>query len=170
LSLREAAKDSGLASRLNQVLKAGNRARDLVKQILTFSRCSEPEVRPVCFKSVLGEVLRMMRSTMPATIEIKTQVLTDTIVIADPTQLHQIVMNLCSNAGYAMSASGGTLTVALREKHVDTDLARAHSVNPGPYVCLEVGDTGTGISSESLDHIFEPFYLSSIFSVRHYIT
>lgn|GEM_PF-1022781 len=158
LSLREAEKDSGLASRLNQVLKAGNRARDLVKQILTFSRCSEPEVRPVCFKSVLGEVLRMMRSTMPATIEIKTQVLTDTIVIADPTQLHQIVMNLCSNAGYAMSASGGTLTVALREKHVDTDLARAHSVNSGPYVCLEVGDTGTGISSESLDHIFEPFY------------
>ncbi len=158
LSLREESEDSGLASRLNQVLKAGNRARDLVQQILTFSRCSDPAVQPVRFKSVLEEVLRMMRSTMPATIDISTQILTDAIVIADPTQLHQIVMNLCSNAGHAMSDSGGALTVALREKDIDTALARAHSVNPGPYVCLEVGDTGTGISAEGLDHIFEPFY------------
>jgi len=158
LSLREASGDSGLASRLGQVLKAGKRARDLVQQILTFSRRSEPEVSPVRFKSVLGEVLRMMRSTMPSTIEIKTPVLSDAIVMADPTQLHQIIMNLCSNAGHAMSDADGTLTVALREKNVDTALARAHSVSSGPYVCLEVGDTGSGIAPEILDHIFEPFY------------
>lgn len=158
LSLREAAGDSGLAARLKQVLKAGNRARDLVKQILTFSRCSEPEVRPVRFKGVLEEVLLMMRSTMPTTIDIRTQILTDAIVIADPTQLHQIVMNLCSNAGQAMAAVDGTLTVVLREEAVDTTLAREHSVSPGSYVCLEVGDTGMGIPPECLDHIFEPFY------------
>jgi PAS domain S-box-containing protein len=158
LSLREASEDSGLASRLNQVLKAGNRARDLVKQILTFSRCSESDVRPVRFKSVLEEVLLMMRSTLPTTIDIKTQILTDAIVIADPTQLHQIVMNLCSNAGYAMSASDGILTVVLREENVDTDLAREQSVSPGAFACLEIGDTGKGIAPESLDHIFEPFY------------
>jgi CheY-like chemotaxis protein len=99
-----------------------------------------------------------MRSTMPSTIEIKTQVLTDTIVIADPTQLHQIVMNLCSNAGYAMSASDGILTVVLREENVDTDLAREQSVSPGAFACLEIGDTGKGIAPESLEHIFEPFY------------
>ncbi len=158
LSLREASEDSGLASRLKQVLKAGNRARDLVKQILTFSRRSKSEVRPVRFKSVLEEVLLMMRSTLPTTIDIKTQILTDAIVIADPTQLHQIVMNLCSNAGHAMSASDGILTVVLREENVDTDLAREHSVSPGAYACLEIGDTGKGIAPESLDHIFEPFY------------
>jgi PAS domain S-box-containing protein len=158
LSLREASGDSGLAARLNQVLKAGNRARDLVQQILTFSRCGDPEVRPIRFKSVLEEVLLLMRSTTPATIDIKTRVHTDAIVMADPTQLHQIVMNLCSNAGHAMSASGGTLTVTLQEKNVGLDRARAHSVSPGPYVCLEVKDTGTGISAENLDHIFEPFY------------
>jgi len=159
LSLREASEDSGLASRLNQVLKAGNRARDLVKQILAFSRCSESEVlRPVRFKSVLEEVLLMMRSTLPTTIDIKTQILTDAIVIADPTQLHQIVMNLCSNAGHAMSASDGILTVMLREENVDTGLAREQSVSPGAYACLEISDTGKGIAPESLDHIFEPFY------------
>jgi CheY-like chemotaxis protein len=109
-------------------------------------------------KSVLEEGLGMMRSTMPATIDIRTQVLANSIVIADPTQLHQIVMNLCANADYAMSASGGTLKVVLREEKVDAGLARAHSVSPGMYACLEVVDTGTGIPPESLDHIFEPFY------------
>jgi len=99
-----------------------------------------------------------MRSTIPATIDIRTHILANTIVIADPTQLHQIVMNLCANADYAMSASGGTLSVALREEKVDAGLARAHAVSPGMYACLEVVDTGTGIPPESLDHIFEPFY------------
>ncbi len=158
LGLREAPDGSGITARLAQILKSGNRARDLVKQILTFSRYSEPEARPVCFKSVLEEGLGMMRSTMPATIDIRTHVLANSIVIADPTQLHQIVMNLCANADYAMSASGGTLTVVLREEKVDAGLARAHSVSPGIYACLEVVDTGTGIPPESLDHIFEPFY------------
>jgi len=158
LSLRDATDGSTLALRLGQILRSGNRARDLVKQILTFSRCSEPEVRPVHVRSVLEEALRMMRSTIPATIDIRTHILSDAIVIVDPTQLHQIVMNLCANADYAMAASGGTLTVVLREEKVDTGLARAHSVPPGAYVCLEVVDTGMGIPSESLDHIFEPFY------------
>jgi len=158
LSLREASGESILAARLNQVLASGNRARDLVKQILTFSRSSEPEVRPVCLKNVLDEALGMMRSTMPATIDIKIQIQTDAIVSADPTQLHQIIMNLCSNANYAMATTGGTLSVVLREENVDMGLARAHAVSPGAYLCLEVVDTGMGISQESLDHIFEPFY------------
>jgi PAS domain S-box-containing protein len=157
LGLREGP-GGGITARLAQILKSGNRARDLVKQILTFSRYSEPEARPVCLKSVLEEGLGMMRSTLPATIDIRTQVLANSIVIADPTQLHQIVMNLCANADYAMSASGGTLKVVLREEKVDAGLARAHSVSPGMYACLEVVDTGTGIPPESLDHIFEPFY------------
>jgi PAS domain S-box-containing protein len=158
LGLREASGGSVAAARLRQILKSGNRARDLVKQILTFSRSSEPESRPVCCRSVIEEALDMMRSTIPATIDIRTHVLSDTIVIADPTQLHQIVMNLCANADYAMSASGGTLSVVLREEKVDAGLARAHAVSPGMYACIEVVDTGTGIPSESLDHIFEPFY------------
>lgn len=158
LGLREAPGGSVAPARLRQILKSGNRARDLVKQILTFSRSSEPEARPVCFKSVIEEALGMMRSTMPATIDIRTHIVANTIVIADPTQLHQIVMNLCANADYAMSASGGTLSVVLREEKVNAGLARAHAVSPGMYACLEVVDTGTGIPTESLDHIFEPFY------------
>jgi PAS domain S-box-containing protein len=144
---------------LKRVLEAGERARSLVKQILAFSRQGEMEPKPVQVKLIVKEVLKLLRASLPATIEIDQQIQSDGAVMADPTQIHQVMMNLGTNAGYAMGQKGGRLTVRLEEISLDEAFTRLHTgMRPGPYLKLTVSDTGQGIASENLTRIFDPFF------------
>ena len=145
---------------LQHILTAGRRARDLVQQILTFCRQHNPRRQPVQLHLLVKEALKMLRASLPATIAIESHIETASgTVIADPTQMHQILVNLCTNAEYAMRETGGTLDVSLATVEVDTLFATAHPpLRPGPHVQLTVRDTGHGMPQEVLEHIFEPFF------------
>jgi PAS domain S-box-containing protein len=144
---------------LDEVLKAGKRAKELVNQILAFSRQTMPECKPVALKSIIAEAAKLLRSSLPATIDIRLNLDSDSLVMADPSQLHQVVMNLCTNAAHAMREKGGLLELTLRDEALDDEAAGCFSgLKPGRYLKLMVSDTGHGISEEILDHIFDPFY------------
>jgi len=143
------------------VIKAGLRARDLVQQILLFSRQVDHEVKAVQPHLIVKEALKLLRSSIPVTIEIKQFVQSDCgSVLADPTQLHQIIMNLCTNAYYAMRASGGVLGVNLVKIEVTEDDISFSNMqfDPGCYVKLEISDTGHGMDSITLENIFTPYF------------
>ncbi|MDY6950754.1 MAG: PAS domain S-box protein [Thermodesulfobacteriota bacterium] len=160
LALDDAPKGSPLDNNLQQIFQAGRRAKDLVNQILTFSRQGDEERRPVQMAPLINEALKLLRSSLPATVDIREQIETDLDnVLADPTQIHQIVMNLCANASHAMRKNGGILEVNLRQVEVDPDSIAEHSgITPGPYVRLTVSDTGHGMPRETLERIFEPYF------------
>jgi PAS domain S-box-containing protein len=143
-----------------EVLTAGWRARDLVQQILAFSRRTTAGREPVQLHLVVHEVLRLLRASLPSTIDIRCAVAEDTgSVLADTTQMHQILMNLCANAEYAMRTTGGILEVRLRASAVDATGRAPHpTLPPGRYVHLAVHDTGTGMSPDVLERVFEPFF------------
>jgi PAS domain S-box-containing protein len=146
---------------LKEVLNAGRRARDLVKQILDFSRKSEQERIPIQIGPVVKEALKLLRSSLPTTIEIREHIEGDTAIVeADPTQIHQILMNLCANASHAMSGEEGILEVAIGNVEVgSSDSALGYSdIPPGNYLRLTVSDTGKGMTPEILERIFEPYY------------
>jgi len=148
------------SSEIFEVLKAADRAKDLVQQILTFSRHAKQELRPLKFQLVVKEVLKLLRATIPTTIEIRQDVNADCMpVSADPTQVHQVIMNLCTNAYHAMRDGGGVLSVTLNQKKLsDFDCRNKLALNPGNHVVLEVSDTGHGIRSELLARIFDPYF------------
>ncbi len=161
MSLDMVPKGSLAQLNLEQVLKATNRARDLVRQILLFSRMGEQERQPVTILSSIKEALNLLRASLPATIEIRRIVTAhpDTQLLGDPTQIHQVMLNLCTNAAHAMREKGGTLEIELAEEELsDEDLVSEPDLNPGTYVRLSVRDTGHGIERELLDRIFEPFF------------
>jgi PAS domain S-box-containing protein len=159
LSLGMAPKGEGLEKNLQEVLTAGFRARDLVKQILAFSRQSPQDKKPVQVSLIVKEVLKLLRASLPATIEIRQELRSNGIVLADPTHIHQIMMNLCTNASHAMKETGGILSIALIDERLDGEFAETHGgIDPGRYVKLSVSDTGCGIRKELLDRIFEPFF------------
>ena len=155
----DAAKDSSLERNLKEVLKAGNRARDLVKQILTFSRQTEQELKPVQVRSIIVESLKLLRASLPTTLRIQSNIDCDSAVLADPTQIHQVLMNLCTNAAHAMRESGGLLKVDLSEVVLDTDFRNnSQDISPGSYVKLTVSDTGHGMADSIQERIFDPFF------------
>jgi PAS domain S-box-containing protein len=138
------------------ILLACVRAKDLVQQILTFSRLREQERRLVAVEPVILEALKLLRPTLPATIEIRTEIGSGgTQVLVDPTQLHQVVVNLCTNAAHAMRDHGGVLDVQCRTLRLPEPLARTR---PGRYLQLTVRDTGHGMDPETLDRVFDPFF------------
>jgi signal transduction histidine kinase len=146
---------------LKEVLKAGRRARDLVKQILAFSRKSGQERMPIQIGPIVKEALKLLRSSLPTTIEIRQDIKSDTgIVEADPTQIHQIVMNLCANASHAMREKGGILEVGISNVEVGSwDSESGYlDMTPGNYLRLTVSDTGQGITPEVLERLFEPYF------------
>jgi len=126
IALNDVEKDSLLQQKLKEVLNAGGRARDLVKQILTFSRQAEQELKPVQIKIAVKEALKLIRASLPTTIEIHQNIASDSVVLADLTQIHQVVMNLCTTASHAMQAEGGTLRVILVDAEIDSDFAAGH--------------------------------------------
>jgi signal transduction histidine kinase/DNA-binding response OmpR family regulator len=144
---------------LAEVLKATYRAKGLVQQILAFSRKGEQEMKPMRIQCVVKEALKLLRASIPATIEIQQRIAPDCqAILADPTRIHQIVLNLCTNASHAMEAKGGTLSVLLENTALTEEEAQPHELAPGDYVLLVVSDTGHGMGKEVLDHIFEPYF------------
>jgi PAS domain S-box-containing protein len=145
---------------INQVLKASFRAKDLVKQILTFSRQMEGQKNPMNPAVIVKEAINLLRSSLPTTIIINQDIAADVgMVLADPIHIHQIVMNLCTNAFHAMEAKGGTLTISLCNTILSQDdLATEAGLQPGTFVQLSITDTGEGILPEIRERIFDPFF------------
>ena len=160
LALREVTPSGPAAQCLQEVLTAGRRAQSLVLQILTFSRASEPERVPVQLRLIVKEALKLLRASLPTTIDIRQDIdHDDGTVLADPTQMHQVLMNLCANAEYAMRDTGGVLEVRLDTVELDTSAVAYHAeLAPGSYVRLTIGDTGHGILPEVASRVFEPFF------------
>jgi signal transduction histidine kinase/CheY-like chemotaxis protein len=152
--------DSRLAENLDEIIQAGLRAKDLVKQILAFSRQAEVDRIQIQPSTILKESIKLLRSSMPATIEIHENVDPDTgIIFADPTQIHQVVMNLFTNAFHAMEESGGKLEIVLKEVKLERDdIGNEPGVEPGEFIRLTVSDSGTGIAPEIRDNIFDPYF------------
>ncbi len=160
LSLIDTPADTPVHGNLQQIHAAGMRARDLVQQILTFSRQDEKELQPLQIGSQVKEALKMLRSSLPTTIEMRVDIDAQVgNVMADPTQIHQIVMNLCTNAAQEMEARGGRLSVRLEQVALDADAVRRHpGLKAGEYARLSVCDTGAGIRADILDKIFNPYF------------
>jgi signal transduction histidine kinase/ActR/RegA family two-component response regulator len=145
---------------LQRIGQATARAADLVKRILAFSRRQEPHWTCVALQPVVDEVLKLLHATLPATIEIRTVFDADAPAVrADASQIHQVLMNLATNAAHAMSERGGVLEVRLEAVTLDADAAAvAPELRAGRYVRLSVGDTGSGMDEATRERIFEPFY------------
>ncbi len=159
MALEDTPESSPAHEPLEGVLKAGSRAKDLVNHILAFSRKSHPGRSPIQMHLIVKEVLELLRASLPTTIQIKQRVKASGTILADPTQIHQIIMNICTNAAQAMDKEGGTLTVALSTaKLTENDLAGEPHLKAGRYTHLQIDDTGSGISQEIIDRIFEPFF------------
>ena len=145
--------------KLDEVLKAADRAKELVKQILAFSRQGEIEKKPVQVSLVFEEALKMLRATIPSTIDIRSDISSRSTVLGDPTQIHQVLMNLCTNAVHAMRDQGGTLEVTLVDIFMEPKVGDRYSgLHEGLHVQLIVKDTGHGIGPAIMDRIFDPFF------------
>ena len=155
----EAGEEGATRDWLNMILNSAMRARDLVQQILAFSRQQEQKVKPLKVDSIVKEALKLMRASFPSTIEIALDIADDCgPVMADPTNVYQIIMNLCTNAYHAMEKTGGRLGVTLsRVEQIAEDVVGTGR-EAGPYLCLKVEDTGHGMEKEVLERIFDPYY------------
>ena len=152
-------RESPVASSLAQILKAAFRARDLVRQILMFSRQSEVQFGPLQVNLIIKETLKLLRASLPATIQVRQDLGDCGKILGDPTQVHQVVMNLCTNAYQAMGAEGGLLDISLSSVDINAGhLVQGETLQPGQYLKLSVRDTGHGIDPEILHRIFEPYY------------
>ena len=166
LALSDIEKETLTYNNLQEALQAGERAKDLVRQILTFSRHAEQERKPVQIKRIAREALKLLRASIPTTIEIRQELQSDALVLADPTQIHQVLMNLCTNAEHAMRQKGGVLTVELKNVELDAGFTSGHQgLKPGAYLDLTVSDTGCGMPSHVLDRIFDPFFTTKAHGV-----
>lgn len=152
--------DSPLRQNMAKVLNAAERARELVQQILIFSRQGESRQQPVRISLIIKEVLKFLKSGLPSTIRIKPNLAAaESLVLADPVHIHQVVMNLCVNAFQAMQEKGGTLSIVLTEVDIAAQEPEVKDrLIPGAYVKMEVCDTGVGISRMEVDKIFDPYF------------
>jgi CheY-like chemotaxis protein len=158
-SLKSSNSDS-LKSYLDEILKASNRAKDLTKQILLFSRQTEQEQKPIKIEFIVKEVVKMMRASLPTTIEIRQNIKTGLApILSDSTEIHRVLMNLCTNAAHAMQKKGGVLEVTLTDMEIDKKTAAQNlDLNPGQYQILTISDTGYGMDSSVIERIFDPFF------------
>ena len=147
------------AKDLERVLKAARRGSQVVKQILSFSRPSKEGFRPTDLTVVCQEVLSLMDASLPSNISIHSTMPDSRILVdADPTQIHQVVLNLCTNAYHALKENGGKIHVNVEEEEVDGELAVSMNIDPGAYLKIGVSDNGFGIQPEIIDNIFDPFF------------
>lgn len=149
-----------IAGYLNRILEATHRARDIVRQILQFSREESATYLPIEIRPVVKETLKLLRATLPPSIEIFDNISSENdSVLADPTRIHQVLMNLCTNAYHAMGEAGGALIVGLEKTILEAPRQfQGVPVPPGPYLRLTVSDTGHGIDPAVLDRIFDPYF------------
>jgi PAS domain S-box-containing protein len=164
ISFTEMVQESQLAGSqsyldLQEVLTASKRAKDLVRQILDFSRQTETEHKPLKIIAVIKECLRLLSSSLPKNIEIKSKLnVRDDTIMGDPTQVQQVVLNLCTNSAHSMKENGGTLEVTLNEVSLDRNHPEAPDLAFGPYLLLSVRDSGSGMDEATLSRIFDPYY------------
>lgn len=157
--LLDAPDDSELRRGLTRILAGANTAKNLVNQILSFSRESEHERKPLKVQSIIREDLELVRSSLPVSIDICKDISSDCgPVLADPTQISQVIMNLCTNAYHAMEGTAGILSVALKEVGLTTENITSPGMAPGQYVHLVVGDTGSGMTPSTISRIFDPYF------------
>jgi nitrogen-specific signal transduction histidine kinase/ActR/RegA family two-component response regulator len=159
LSRMDAEPGSPLLDNLTQINTAGLRAKELVRQILTFSRQHETDIKPVQVSVIAKEALKLLRASIPKTIEIRQHIISQAYTQANATQIQQILMNLCTNAAHAMGMQGGILEVSLTDTMLDASAASQEiSLPPGAYLRLSVSDTGCGMSPEVVQRIFDPYF------------
>ncbi len=160
LALDDLPRQSPTCKSLQEVLKAANRAKELVQQILTFSRQNGRERKPIRVAVIIREALKLLRASIPTTIDIVTDI-ADTAgsVMGDPTQIHQVVMNLCTNAYHAMQETGGRIEIRLESVEVGyEETLKRVGTQMGPHLHLVVKDEGVGMDASVLERIFEPYY------------
>ena len=144
---------------LEKIIQGAQRATELIQQILTFSRQTEHEKHSVKLYLIIAEALKLIRSTIPTTIEIRTNYNSKAEALADPIRIHQVIMNLCANAYHAMRVSGGILTVELDEIDIPgQDQTTDFDIPAGRYLMLKVNDTGKGMDQQTLKKIFDPYF------------
>jgi PAS domain S-box-containing protein len=160
LSLLYLSEDSPVRQNITKILDAAYRARDLVHLIQLISLESEPKQKPVQLHQVVLEALKLLRASLPTSVEIVQTVTTHSdLVLCDASQMHQVVVNLCTNAGHSIPDSGGTLTVLLEPVELDKKAAAGYTeLEAGSYVKLTVRDTGRGIDKKTLNRIFDPYF------------
>jgi PAS domain S-box-containing protein len=159
LALDDVPGDSLIAANLDQVLAASGRGREMVKQILAFSRKDEYERTSIYLKEILDDTLKLLRSTLPASIVIRSEIQENLEpVLADMEQLKQVIMNICTNAAHAMRDQGGILTLVLKEISIQAGDSESHQLEPGNYQKISFSDTGFGMKPDVIRRIFEPYY------------
>jgi len=160
LAKMKAPEGSNVIAYLDKMINSSDRAADLIKQILTLSRQHKQKQRPVQVRHIAKEALDLLRATLPTTIEIRKDLAKDAgVVNADPTQMHQVIMNLATNAGHAMQKDGGVLEVTLANVELDDLSAEKHlDLAAGSYLRLTVSDTGHGMTAEIMERIFDPYF------------
>ncbi len=159
LALSIVEKGSMQEDNIKEVIKAGSRATELVRQILAFSRQSAQELKPIMPSHIIKEAIKLLRSATPTTIDVKQNIKSDSLVMGDQTRIHQVLMNLCTNAIYAMEETGDTLSVDLTDVQLDESVTSQYAdLTPGKYLKLAVSDTGPGIKPDIIESIFEPYF------------
>ena len=160
LALGKLPEGSPVRLHMERIFTAGIRGRDLVKQILAFSRQAEQTKLPIKLAPIVKETLRLLRASLPSTIGIRMNLPNNMgFVSADPIQIQQVIMNLCTNAAHAMREKGGSISIDLADFSVSSpDNAPDPAMRPGSYARLSVQDTGVGMSPETIEHIFDPFF------------
>ncbi len=159
LALEEVEKDTTLENDLKEIQVGGIRAKDLVKQILSFAKQSDETVNPIRIDVIAKEVLRFIRASIPSTIEIESDIQSDSLIMGNPTQIHQIFMNLCTNSAHAMKENGGLLRVSINEVEIDKNPeVKNIGLKEGNYIKIKVSDTGTGIPPTIIGRIYEPYF------------
>jgi PAS domain S-box-containing protein len=158
LSMDEVKKGSGLHDNLNEVFMAGIRARDQVRQILTFSRQSDQKTAPMDMGTVIKEATALLRASIPTTVQMETEIPEKNFIIeGNTTQIHQVIINLCTNAAQAMEKAGGRLAVILERVELEVN-DNAAGATSGKYVLLTVSDTGCGMAPDVMERIFDPYF------------
>jgi signal transduction histidine kinase len=160
LALLDIPPGTSVQNSLREVLAAGKRAKELVAQILTFSRHTEQAPQVIQLQSIIQDVLELLRASLPSTIDIRQRLtLVPGTILANPTHMHQVLMHLCTNAGHAMWTSGGVLEICLDAVDIDTQSATQHpGLQPGLHFRLTIQDSGHGMTPQVMERIFEPFF------------
>ena len=160
MAKEDAAPLDGVTNQIDAIIKAGKRGKDLVKNILAFSRKTEQEIAPVQLDLLVKESVKLLRASIPTTIEICQDIKAQSsVIMADPTQIYQVVMNLSTNAAQAMEEKGGILRIDLVSVDLNLeDIGAEPNVKPGSYVKLTLSDTGEGMGQQTVERIFEPFF------------